>query len=702
MKTHSNLALVICLLSVLNLTGQPPNVLDPFPGISSDGIIPDDLYKTSIEKYTDRWSEFQVENEKRRAKKNKEEFWQSQFQQIDRMVQSGRFVFGDPITNYYNAIADTLLQDFPELRKEIRIFTFKSPSVNAFCLADGVIGINVGLMAHVGSEAEIAFVIAHEISHYTEQHGFEQFKEIKSLDQSRTWRNSLHPIKKYDLIVSRGREQEFEADELGVELYLKSRYHPQAIDKALTTLFESFVPYGREEVGRDFLSTDEFTLPSIYFKEKLKPIGNQENYFDQTHNHPNIFKRRTALMTHIKATDSLGKSFFIQEKSKFFELREFARFEALREKLLYGRYGSALYDIYVLQKNYPNNTFLKFAKVKALYSLSNFKSVDEISEVVASTSLIEGPSLQVFYILKRLSKEQLVSIALHHTLKLQEEFPKAAMLEEFSSHLTRIMRVSCELEVEDFKAEEEDLKFDKLASDFPSERHFLRAQQNFHKNFYKSLLKKQHKNGWLKESFASHQAYMDSLDLDSRTSMDVKDDRKEEEEDLWDDDGIGIRVTKALLYINLAEEESKEIRKGNPEKWRMDETLDQEIYQLFVESGIETKLLSLKKLTKSDVKIYNSISSLEEWKNENQIFENNDLQSTFTSFTKDSELEGEYFIRINGWRIIYNIFIYQFELYKRGVYKPIYSRVAQVNNVSFRRKLQYEIEIDLNRINKIP
>ena len=39
--------------------------------------------------------------------------------------------------------------------------------------------------------------------------------------------------------------------------------------------------------------------------------------------------------------------------------------ELVREKVVYGWYASALYDIYVLRDQYPNSKFLDLAEVRA-------------------------------------------------------------------------------------------------------------------------------------------------------------------------------------------------------------------------------------------------------------------------------------------------------------------------------------------------
>ena len=44
------------------------------------------------------------------------------------------------------------------------------PSINAFALPGGYIGVNTGLILLTQTESELAAVLAHEISHVTQHH----------------------------------------------------------------------------------------------------------------------------------------------------------------------------------------------------------------------------------------------------------------------------------------------------------------------------------------------------------------------------------------------------------------------------------------------------------------------------------------------------------------------------------------------------
>ncbi|MBR6440753.1 MAG: hypothetical protein IKS44_01725, partial [Bacteroidales bacterium] len=74
---------------------------------------------------------------------------------INKMLAGGHIVYGDSLTLFINRIADTLLRDYPQLRSELRFYTVTSPAVNAYTTPQGMIFINVGLIAQVENEAQL-------------------------------------------------------------------------------------------------------------------------------------------------------------------------------------------------------------------------------------------------------------------------------------------------------------------------------------------------------------------------------------------------------------------------------------------------------------------------------------------------------------------------------------------------------------------
>src|SRR5215468_8823161 len=98
-------------------------------------------------------------------------------QEAANQVRQKMHVINDPVlTEYVNRVGKRL-GSTPEARDSGFPFTFEvvaDPSINAFALPGGPMFINTGLLKAVDSEAELAGVMGHEMSHVILLHGTNQ------------------------------------------------------------------------------------------------------------------------------------------------------------------------------------------------------------------------------------------------------------------------------------------------------------------------------------------------------------------------------------------------------------------------------------------------------------------------------------------------------------------------------------------------
>ncbi len=113
------------------------------------------------------------------TKAQQKEFLEAVNYGIDDILQSNLVVYGDEISNYVAEIAAKLLQDQTDVLKRLRFYTLKSNETNALSTDQGIIFVTTGLISQLTSEAQLAYVLAHEIAHYTENHVIDKF-EFKS------------------------------------------------------------------------------------------------------------------------------------------------------------------------------------------------------------------------------------------------------------------------------------------------------------------------------------------------------------------------------------------------------------------------------------------------------------------------------------------------------------------------------------------
>ena len=127
-------------------------------------------------------------------------------------------------------------------------FTFtvlNSPIVNAFALPGGYVYVTRGLLALAGDEAELAGVIAHEIGHVAARHGAQRMSNtmlanlgigLLGLLFDSEQIAGIAQVGALAVIQSYSREQEHEADSLGVNYLSRAGFDPEAMASFLGKL----------------------------------------------------------------------------------------------------------------------------------------------------------------------------------------------------------------------------------------------------------------------------------------------------------------------------------------------------------------------------------------------------------------------------------------------------------------------------------
>jgi predicted Zn-dependent protease len=83
---------------------------------------------------------------------------------------SGHLVEDPLITEYVNEIGHRVAAFANDGEYKFTFFVVNDPSINAFALPGGFIGVHTGLIEATRSEDELAGVLAHEIAHVTQRH----------------------------------------------------------------------------------------------------------------------------------------------------------------------------------------------------------------------------------------------------------------------------------------------------------------------------------------------------------------------------------------------------------------------------------------------------------------------------------------------------------------------------------------------------
>lgn len=115
--------------------------------------------------------------------------------------------------------------------------------VNAFAVPGGIVHITRGALGLLNNEAELAGVLAHEITHVTEKHTVKAIQEGKMVEfgagatlGDRSVFNKIVEKATEAVMAGFGRKEELEADHEGVRLADKVGYEPQGLEMFLKRL----------------------------------------------------------------------------------------------------------------------------------------------------------------------------------------------------------------------------------------------------------------------------------------------------------------------------------------------------------------------------------------------------------------------------------------------------------------------------------
>ncbi len=341
-------------------------------------------------------------------------------ERLDEILYSGYVTYGDDVSVYLQDLASKLLKDDPELLKELRFYTIKSNETNAFSTAPGIIFVTTGLISQLSSEAQLAFVLAHEIAHYEKKHVHEEYLNYKKVGS----------VKRQDQILELSqfsKEKELEADQLALKRYHQMGYSSEELTGTFDVLMYSYLPFDEVAFPMTYFNTENMTIPEKKINMKIKPITAEENYNDTYSSHPNIKKRKVAVQEAISEYANWGTNSFVLNEDLFFEIRTTCRLENIRLNIIEGSEFSALYAIFLMEKDFPNSLYLD--KMKALAWLSIIQLKFKFEETKKSDQ-IEGESSLLYKFLNRCTTFELATIGLRTIYDLRTKHAGESFFED--------------------------------------------------------------------------------------------------------------------------------------------------------------------------------------------------------------------------------------------------------------------------------
>ncbi|HMK24139.1 MAG TPA: M48 family metalloprotease [Terriglobales bacterium] len=181
---------------------------------------------------------------------------------IMRQIRSVPQYVDDPeVTDYINGLGYRLVANAPTVEQQFEFFVLADKTVNAFALPGGFIGVHTGLIITAQSESELAAVLGHEIGHVSQRHIARMFTQQKQAGIASMAALALAILAArsspdlaqaavagaqyatYQTAVNFTRDNEREADRVGVQILEKSGFDPRAMPAFLERLQRSYRLY---------------------------------------------------------------------------------------------------------------------------------------------------------------------------------------------------------------------------------------------------------------------------------------------------------------------------------------------------------------------------------------------------------------------------------------------------------------------------
>lgn len=205
---------------------------------------------------------------------------------IDTLKSRNLILEDQELVDYLYSVTDRLLPGQRE-KTPWKIYVITDLATNASAAPNGVITITTGLLLRFDKEAQLAFILAHELSHFLYRHSLMQ----KLAGQGLNPRFKIHKKKKQ---MAFSRELEWDADSKGMEMYAAAGYPKEQADEALKRMPPEmniswiFSKYFRTQDGPNF-RTHPRTPERV---NKLKELSERLE-FSSSNNEPDQYLEMT-------------------------------------------------------------------------------------------------------------------------------------------------------------------------------------------------------------------------------------------------------------------------------------------------------------------------------------------------------------------------------------------------------------------------
>jgi predicted Zn-dependent protease len=145
--------------------------------------------------------------------------WREAAELEARARKSGAVLDDRALERYLAGVARRLAPRGAVARLDVRVRVIESSALTAFITPDAAIFVSMGLLSRLESEAQLAMVLGHELSHAVHRHHLVEYRTYKhGLDTTGGLPFGLGSLGTQAAVTGYSRDLEREADERGLEL----------------------------------------------------------------------------------------------------------------------------------------------------------------------------------------------------------------------------------------------------------------------------------------------------------------------------------------------------------------------------------------------------------------------------------------------------------------------------------------------------
>ncbi len=319
------------------------------------------------------------------------------------LLDNDLLLFDHPINAEVERIVAVLLEPLPADERDIRVFVLRDETPNAFSIGNGTIMFTLGMLERVQNEAQIAFILAHEVAHERLRHAETDMlnyaqsihdKEFQKQLMS-AYRSTYNKVEKLqELLIGfsldkrrHGRTHEYEADSTGLDLLQRTNYQLSAAVTTMDVLLACDKEYFSNtlDLHNAFSRTgDAFNSDWILRRGPSLGLSDRERgaLDDSLKTHPDCELRREVLGSQVANLGGDRGVAAIMEAERFERLQLMARMEVIDLYLYQGNPARAMYLSLRLLEDEPENAYARAVVGIALGSLHHYQTNRVVGKVL--------------------------------------------------------------------------------------------------------------------------------------------------------------------------------------------------------------------------------------------------------------------------------------------------------------------------------